>query len=174
MICSVPGCRDFGTVVLQIERWTWACVWFILKSSLQNSSPLPLSTWRGSGLTTTVCVELYALVLFVEKAGEVHTMVKVMLNVPFRNNSSMWTDIAPEENRATCSVSCHENAVYGGEKKSKLYTWSDGSLTTSERWTTFCLGNTSATGTMLTHKYCSLVFFLNVKMHSYCGLKEEA
>lgn len=25
-ICSVPGCRDFGTVVLQIERWTWACV----------------------------------------------------------------------------------------------------------------------------------------------------
>lgn len=37
--------------------------------------------------------------LFVEKAGGVHTMVKVMLNVPFRNHSSMWTDIAPEQKK---------------------------------------------------------------------------
>lgn len=49
--------------------------------------------------------------LFVEKAGGVHTMVKVMLNVPFRNNSSMWTDIAPERNKATCRVSWDKNAV---------------------------------------------------------------
>lgn len=37
--------------------------------------------------------------LFVEKAGGAYTMVKVKLNVPFRNNSCIWTHIAPEQKR---------------------------------------------------------------------------
>lgn len=106
--------------------------------------------------------------LFVEKAGGAHTMVKVMLNVPFRNNSSIWTDIAPEQNKATCRASWNEKCCL--RKISKLCARSDASLTTSERWTTFCLRNTTFTGTKLTHKSCILVrpqyynslFYLNL------------
>lgn len=92
-------------VVLQSERNQLVCVWFILVSSIYP----PLSchyphggyqAWRQWSVLS------YTLrLLFVEKAGGAHTMVKVMLNVPFRNNSSIWTDIAPAQNKATCRQS---------------------------------------------------------------------
>lgn len=71
--------------------------------------------------------------LFVEKAQAGHTMVKGVLNLPFRNSSSMWTDVGLEQSKATCRVIRWNRCV-----RKNLCTWSDGSLTTSELCTTFC------------------------------------
>lgn len=78
-------------MVLQLERQSQACVRFIhvsfLHSSLSCFCPHgdDQPWWQRS-------VSSYTLqILFVEKAGGAHTMVKAMLNVPFRNNSGIWT-----------------------------------------------------------------------------------
>lgn len=105
MSSSAPGSGECGPIVLQSKRRRWPCVWFI-PVSLPHP---PLSCfyphggdqeWRQRSVLS------YTLqLLFVEKAGGAHTMVKVVLNLPFRNNSSMWTDIGPEQSKATCRVS---------------------------------------------------------------------
>lgn len=81
-----------------------------------------------------------------KKQEERNSTVKVMLNVPFRNSSSALVRHSPLKRTRQRA---DENAVRGNA--SKLCARSNGSLTTSELSTTFCLQNMTATGTTLTH-----------------------
>lgn len=78
---------------------------FILSPSLPL---LCLYTHGGDQAWRQWSVSSYTLRrLFVEKAGGAHTMVKVMFNVPFRINSSIWTHKPrPRYNKATCRWKC--------------------------------------------------------------------